>query len=103
MIRSKPSKEEMAKATIPKLNSSLFTAENYNVDNRLVLDEYKMTEYTVGWCWTDELSMCFNTTFNREIVVMYEVPEGEFYDSGKYWFHLPLESFIMIFIPDYCW
>ena len=52
----KPSKEKTDKAIIPKLNSVLFSADNYNYDNSILLYEDKIVRYAVGWCYTDELS-----------------------------------------------
>lgn len=95
------SKEKMDKAIIPKLNSALFTADNYEVDNSILLDEYKIKKYAIGWCYTDETSVPYNTTFNKEIAIMYEVPEKENIATGKYWQHLPLDSFIWLFIPSF--
>lgn len=97
----KISKEKTDKAIIPKLNSALFIADNYNYDNSILLYEDKIKKYAVGWCYTDEIGVPYSTTFNREIVIMYEVPEGEIVDSGRYWQHLPLTSFIWLFIPSF--
>ena len=46
--------------------------------------------------------MNYNTTFLKEVAVMYDVPENEIMiDTGKYWNHISLDSFIVIFIPDF--
>lgn len=90
-------KEHEEMATIPKLNSALFTTDNYEVDNSLLLYEDKIREYAIGWCYTDELPMRVNTTFHREIAVMYEDPENE--EKPKFWMHLGLDTFIVLFIP----
>ena len=90
------------KSIIPKLNSALFTADNYSSDNSILLYKDKLIKYALGWCYTDELNIRFNTTFNREVTIMYEVPEDETgIETGKYWNHLPLTSFIFYFIPAY--
>ena len=102
MIRSKPSKEKTDKAIIPKLNSALFTADNYSSNNSILLYDDKIIKYAVGWCYTDELSIRYNTTFLKEVAIMYEVPEDEIWiENGKYWNHISMDSFIMMFIPSF--
>lgn len=85
-------------ATIPKLNSALFTIENYNRDNSILLYFDKMQKYAVGWCYADETTI--GCGFLGEIAVMYEVSaDDERLDEGKYWCHLGTRSFINLFIP----
>lgn len=98
----KPSKEKTDEAIIPKLNSALFSADNYNYDNSILLYNDKIIKYAVGWCYTDELPIKYNTTFLKEIAIMYDVPEDEIMiDNGRYWSHISLDSFIVIFCPDF--
>ena len=98
----KPSKEKLDKAIIPKLNSTLFNMELYNRDNSILLHFDKMKEYAIGWCFSDETCIPYRGQFDGEIAIMYEVPETEvFIETGKYWNHLGIMSFINLFIPDY--
>ena len=97
-------KEHEEMVTIPKLNSVLFTADNYNPDNSILLDKNKLVKYAVGWCYSDEttISRCYTlggemVELGGEIAIMFEIPKNE--EIHKYWHHIGLDTFICLFIP----
>jgi len=88
-------------ACVPKLNSALFTYDNYNNDNSILLYPEKIQKYAIGWCYSEETTIPKSGLFNNDIAIMYEVPEGELIDAGRYWCHISKMSFADLLIPNF--
>lgn len=97
-----PNKE--ARIVLPKMNSSCFMRENYNSNNSMLSYYEKLKEYAVGWCYGENLSF---RAREDQIAVMFEVLDDKdseypyYLDKGRYWFHIPVWTFIDIFCPTF--
>lgn len=84
---------------LQKLNSALFTIDNYNWDNSIILDFDKIKKYAVGWCDGDKVAV---RPKENDIAVMYEVFDDDKLENyGRYWCHLDKYSFAELFIPNF--
>ena len=102
MANNMISPDKMKKAIIPELNPIMFSKENYNNDNSILMHKDKMRKYAVGYCCANELSV---RPREDQFAIMYDVYGEEdnypYIENGKYWCHLGWIGFIDIFIPDY--
>ena len=90
-------KEHENMVELLKMGSSLFTEENHEYDNSILLDRGLLKEFAIGWCYGEELSFrpgdCIAVMIER-----LDVNTDEIY---RYWIHLDKASFIDLFIPDF--
>ena len=49
-------KEHENMVELLKMSSSLFTEENHEYDNSILLDRSLLKEFAIGWCYGEELS-----------------------------------------------